>query len=379
MNRRDFIKISSIVPFGLNPFLKVSASANQKYLVLIELKGGNDGLNTLIPYSNDKYYESRPNIHIKKEDVITLNKDLGLNPKLRGLKGLFDEGDLAIIQNVGYEKVNLSHFTSLDIWERGSYDRLDNSGWLYKIFRENNKKFLTDGIVFRGSTGALNGGKPEFLKVGNLQSFIKHGSRIRPEKDANKIKTFNSLQTHLYRSQKLTLKVASKFNDVIDIDSIGKINNKSLNDQMKQTAEIIKSGVDIPVIKLGLKNFDTHANQFDEHQNLLGELDKAIRALKKSLSLNEWVNTLVVTYSEFGRRVDENGSMGTDHGEASCLFCMGGSVKGGIFGDNPDLTNVHNNNLIYKTDFREIYATIENNWFGYDKKIFDDFTGLNFI
>ena len=379
MKRRDFIKISSIVPFGFNPFLKVNASAYQKYLVLIELKGGNDGLNTVIPYNDDKYYKIRPNIHINKNKVIKLNDSIGLNPELKSLKSTFDEGNLAILQNVGYKKVNLSHFTSLDIWERGSYDKLDNRGWLYKIFRENNKKFLTDGVVFRGSSGLLNGDKPEFLKIGKLQGFIKKGSQVSPEKSNEKIRKFNSLQRHLYESQKLTLKVASKFKDVIDADSIGKVDKKNLKDQMRQAVEIINSGVDIPVIKLALQGFDTHANQSETHRELLAQVNQAVQVLKNRISKEQWNNTLLVTYSEFGRRTDENGSKGTDHGEASCMFCMGGSVRGGVIGDNPDLANLNKNNLIYKTDYRDVYATIENKWFGYDRKIFSEFNDLGFI
>lgn len=379
MNRREFIKFAGLLPFAMTPYIRAKASSDKKYLVLIELKGGNDGLNTVIPFNDDKYYKIRPNIHIKKNKVIKLNDSIGLNPELKGLKKIFDEGNLAILQNVGYKKVNLSHFTSLDIWERGSYDKLDNRGWLYKIFRENNKKFLTDGVVFRGSSGLLNGDKPEFLKMGKLQGFIKNGSKIKPEKNTEKIKKFNSLQRHLYESQKLTLKVASKFKDVIDADSIGKVDKKNLKDQMRQAVEIINSGVDIPVIKLGLNNFDTHANQPNVHKKLLAQVNQAVQTLKNGISDEQWRNTLLVTYSEFGRRADENGSKGTDHGEASCMFCMGGSVKGGIIGDSPDLSNMHDNNLVFKTDFRDVYATIENKWFGYDKKIFTEFNNLDFI
>jgi len=375
MNRRKFIQLMSLAPFCNVKSVWSKEDLKNKYLVLIELKGGNDGLNTVVPYANDIYYESRPTIRIEEGQVLKLDSEMGLNPTLQSMHNLYQSEDLAIIQNVGYPKPNKSHFTSIDIWEKGSKDKNAN-GWLYDQFRHSSNNHLIDAIVFSGSSGLFEGEKSNFLKINNIQSFIKQAKYLNTSMG----QPSNQAQNHLLTSKKLIKKVIDNLDDnLVSIDYELSLNNGKLEKQLKQAASLIKSNIDIPVLKTSIGGFDTHANQYDKHQELLTELDVSIKGFTSFLKLNNlWKDTLILTYSEFGRRLIENGNNGTDHGEASCMFCLGGAVNGGIYGSSPDLINVHNNNLIYKTDFREVYDTISSKWLNVNKKLLNN-QSMNFI
>jgi len=368
MQRREFLKLLSVFPFLSAPkAFSLEYNFKRKYLILIELKGGNDGLNTVIPYKDDLYYENRPTLHIPPDEVLKVNSDLGFNPVLTHLKEMYQDKDLSIIQNVGYSNPNKSHFTSLSIWETASKDKSAN-GWLYELFKHNQSKNMIDAMVFSGSTGLFEGPNPNFLKVKNLRKFIKRSKKLKIPGYLSSDPT----QVHLLNSIKIIKKVASRLENEVDFDEMediekGKI---SLADQLMQVNTLIQSNVAIPVFKLAIDEFDTHANQENTHKKKLTELNDSLAQFTQNLkSQGLWDNALIVTYSEFGRRIRENGSNGTDHGEASCIFCMGGKVKGGIYGENPNLLNHHNDNLISKIDFREVYATLEKNWFKVDNQI----------
>ena len=253
------------------------------------------------------------------------------------------------------------------IWETASKDKSAN-GWLYELFKHNQSENMIDAMVFSGSTGLFKGPNPNFLKVKNLRKFIKRSKKLKIPGYLSSDPT----QVHLLNSIKIIKKVASRLENEVDFDEMediekGKI---SLADQLMQVNTLIQSNVAIPVFKLAIDEFDTHANQENTHKKKLTELNDSLAQFTQNLkSQGLWDNALIVTYSEFGRRIRENGSNGTDHGEASCIFCMGGKVKGGIYGENPNLLNHHNDNLISKIDFREVYATLEKNWFKVDNQI----------
>jgi len=179
MQRRDFLKLLSAVPLlGATKAFSLEHSPKRKYLILIELKGGNDGLNTVIPYNDNLYYENRPTLQIPSNQVLKINSELGLNPALGHLQKLYKDKDLSIIQNVGYANPNKSHFTSLDIWETASESKGAN-GWLYELFKYNQSDHLIDAMVFSGSTGLFEGENPNFLKVKNIRKFVKHSSKLK--------------------------------------------------------------------------------------------------------------------------------------------------------------------------------------------------------
>jgi len=370
MNRRNFLKLLSIAPF-LNTIPNLHAEIlKRNYLVLIELKGGNDGLNTVIPYRNELYYENRPTLQISPDEVLEINSELGLNPVLSNLHDIYTDNNLSIIQNIGYSNPNKSHFRSLDIWERASEDKNAN-GWLYELFKNNRSSHLIDGIVFSGSTGLFEGPNPNFLKVKNLHKFVKRAGKLDIPTDLSS----DPIQMHLLNSKKMIKKVASNLEDIVNFDGLNGIRGGQigLNDQLFQVFKLIESNVDIPVFKVAIKGLDTHADQYYTHQEILSDLDNSLGEFISDLkNYDLWDNALILSYSEFGRRISENGSKGTDHGEASCMFCMGGKVKGGIYGEVPDLLNTHDGNLISKIDFKEVYATLENKWFQVNSNVVKD-------
>lgn len=376
MQRRGFLKLLSAIPLlSATKAFSLEHNPKRKYLVLIELKGGNDGLNTVIPYNDNLYYENRPTLQIPLNQVLKINSELGLNPALDHLQKLYKDNNLSIIQNVGYNNPNKSHFTSLDIWETASEIKGAN-GWLYELFKHNQSDHLIDAMVFSGSTRLFEGENPNFLKVKNIRQFVKQSRKLKTPDYLSS----DPAQVHLLNSINKIHKVASRLEDEVELSEMqsikkGKIN---LSDQLMQTSFLMKNNVDIPIFKVAIKGFDTHSNQKNEHKSKLTELNDALVKFTQELKSNNlWNDTLIMTYSEFGRRILENGSHGTDHGEASCMFCMGGKVKGGIYGKLPDLLN-NNGNVASKIDFKEVYATLQNEWFKVDKKIIKN-TPLNFL
>ena len=371
MQRREFLKLLSAIPLlGATKVFSLEQDLRRKYLILIELKGGNDGLNTVIPYNDNLYYENRPTLQIPSNQVLKINSELGLNPVLGHLQKLYKDKDLSIIQNVGYANPNKSHFTSLDIWETASENKGSN-GWLYKLFKNNQSDHLIDAMVFSGSTGLFEGENPNFLKVKNIRKFVKQSRKLKTPDYLSS----DPAQVHLLSSINKIHKVASKLEDEVDLDEMQNIKKGkiSLSDQLMQANFLMQHNVDIPIFKVAINGFDTHSNQENEHKSKLTELNNALAEFTQGLKSNNlWDDTLIMTYSEFGRRIKENGSKGTDHGEASCMFCMGGKVRGGIYGDIPDLSNHHDDNLISKIDFREVYAELEKKWLKPDNKVIQE-------
>lgn len=377
MQRREFLKLLSAIPLlGTTKAFSLEHNPKRRYLVLIELKGGNDGLNTVIPYNDDLYYENRPTLKIPLNQVLKINSELGLNPALDHLQKLYKDNDLSIIQNVGYANPNKSHFTSLDIWETASENK-DANGWLYELFKRNQSDHLIDAVVFSGSSGLFKGANPNFLKVKNIRQFVKQSRKLKiPDYLSS-----DPAQVHLLSSINKIHKVASRLEDEVELNEMQSIKKGkiSLSDQLMQASFLMKNNVDIPIFKVAIKGFDTHSNQENEHKDKLTKLNDALAKFTQELKSNNlWDDTLIMTYSEFGRRIKENGSKGTDHGEASCMFCMGGKVKGGVYGDAPDLKNHHDDNLVSMIDFREVYAELEKRWFKPDNKVVQE-KPLNFL
>ncbi|MDP6103840.1 MAG: DUF1501 domain-containing protein [Gammaproteobacteria bacterium] len=362
MERRSFIKAAAYTSILSSKISWSQQERKNKYLVLIELKGGNDGLNTVIPYSDKLYYSKRPKINIPPKDVIKINSKIGLHPSLNYFAELYQNNEISIIQNVGYHKPNKSHFASIDIWERASRD-IRSNGWLYELFRINNPDRLIDSIVFSGSTGFFKGPKSNYIKINSISSFIKEAKLI--DITSTNFNATNENQQYLLDSNRLINKVSTELENKIGQTKWKSMANKTpLDRQLTQVSQLMNANIKIPVFKVSIGGFDTHADQGEVHHELLNELDNAVSSFSKYIKKQGlWDNTIVLTYSEFGRRIAENGNNGTDHGEASCMFCIGGNVKGGVFGGKVDLQSTHKDNLIYKVDFKEVYSTLEKKWF----------------
>ena len=396
MKRRDFIKQSALagslafVPNILNAFNGLSSETlGGKKLVLIQLAGGNDGLNTVVPYTNDIYYKSRPEIAIPKSDILKATRSLGFNKELTVFKKLYDKGNLSIINNVGYPFPNRSHFRSTDIWQTASSsDKYLSSGWLGRYI-DKFGKIPYSGIELDDSLSLIMKGeningiatKDPAILYRNMQTpYFEKVLEYQSEENISKnnlgflYKTMQEAESsanHIYKSTK-------------NIESKVEYPNSPFAKQLKTTAEFINSDVGSKVHFISLGGFDTHTNQNKAQNRLLGIYNDAIDSFVKDLEDNDTFNdTLIVTFSEFGRRVKQNAADGTDHGTANNVFIIGGKLKKSKFyNEDPNLSDLDDNgDLNYSVDFRTIYATILSEWFEVDdNEILDNSFGkLKFI
>jgi uncharacterized protein (DUF1501 family) len=351
-------------------FLNIQA-VNGKVIVLLQLSGGNDGLNTIIPIEDSLYYNVRPSLAIKKEDTIPLNYLTGMHPSLQPLKSLYDDGMMAVIQNVGYESPNRSHFRSTDIWLSASDSNVFiDDGWAGRYLA----KVLPDH-------NPINSEHPMAIQIGSTQSALLectcqgsmgisfespnqfyqliNGSTADNDPPPNTI-AGNQLK-YIKEVAALSIRYAQVIKEKADlVENKATYPNTRLGRQLAIVAELIAGGLETPVYLTSIGGFDTHANQANSHANLLTGLAEAIAAFQDDLKLLGIEDRVVLmTFSEFGRRVEQNGSAGTDHGTAAPLFVIGRNVYGGVYGNNPDLTDLDNNGDIkYKYDFRQLYATL---------------------
>ncbi|MFN8674175.1 MAG: DUF1501 domain-containing protein [Candidatus Sericytochromatia bacterium] len=365
MKRRDFIKLTSlsILPiFNNNKLYNLISNTTlnkNNYLILIELKGGNDGINTVIPYNDNSYYNLRPDISINRDKILKISEELGFNPNMESIYELWKTKELAIICGVGYPNPNRSHFRSIEIWETASNSQtvLDD-GWIAQAFKKYKERKKIDGLVLGGSDfGSLIGKNMKNLIIENTEQFIKEARKVKKVP----IKTNNEALKHI-------LQVENQIYDSYEIleeylDYVPEIKTSfpqsNLGNQSLTAFKIISSKVPVSVIKLELTGFDTHINQLNNHGKLLKDLSDSILALKKALSeVNMWNNTTIMTYSEFGRRAYQNGNNGTDHGTASVHFITGGQIKGGVYGKYPSLDDLLQGDLKYNIDYRSLYSTI---------------------
>lgn len=360
MKRRDFIK--SCIAMGLvfpnaqnTPFAHAHNLQPKHTKILIELEGGNDGLNTVIPYKDPLYKDLRPTLALEAGEVISLNNSLALHHSLEDLMPIWEKNQIKIVLGVGYEQPNLSHFRSIEIWNTASKsNEYLSNGWLAPNLNTLIKQQIT-GLVLGGSSGPLEG-VDQAIHIRNIKRFIKKG-RVGIHPTDLQGNNYNSGLQKIINTQRVIDEAAA--NIKVKIRPLKTPVEFKKNDFAQQAAlatQIIQSDLNIPVIKLRLKNFDTHVNQKPKHANLLKILSESIYAMHQALNTSgHWENTTIMTYSEFGRRARENGSKGTDHGTAAPHFIIGGSIKGGFAGEQPNLSNLHKDNLQFTTDFKQLY------------------------
>jgi len=331
---------------------------NGKILILVELAGGNDGLNTVVPTDDDQYQALRPRIGIAKSDTLTLDAATGLNPQMRGMADLWEDGHLQIVEGVGYPNPNRSHFRSIEIWNAGTgSETYDSTGWVSDAFSIAKPEALdADGLVIGGEMGPLQGaGRFSALRdldgFGETLGYVDQGQHaVRPDLDpmAHVLSTYES--THLMGSHILAKLEATQEKD-------WDFPYSELGWQLRNVARLLDAGVDAPVFKVVQGGYDTHAWQRGTHDYLLGELSQAIGAFSKIMrDMGRWENVVVLTYSEFGRRAYENGSEGTDHGTAAPVFIAGGGINPGRTGGRPMLDQLDQGDLVHSTDYRRLYA-----------------------
>ena len=381
MKRRNFLRQSTLasslffVPNFVKAFEQVAkASLGYKKLVIVQLSGGNDGLNTIVPFTNDIYYENRQGISIPKNDLIKVTDDLGFNKSLAPLKNLYDQGYLSIINNVGYPNPNRSHFRSTDIWQTASSanEYLD-TGWLGRYI-DCYGKMPYSGIEIDDSLSLIMKGEtmngiatknprilfdntqtPYFKKVLSHQS-DKHLSEHNLGYLYKTMIEAKSSAKYIYETSK-TYKSKQEYP------------NNAFGKQLKTTAEFINSNIKTKVYYVSMGGFDTHVNQADRQKRLLSTFSESMELFVNELKQNDtFKDTLILTFSEFGRRVQQNAAGGTDHGAANNVFIIGENLKSkGFYNELPDLANLDaNGDIIHTVDFRSVYATILDKWLEVD-------------
>ncbi len=366
MQRRKFLHLAGAAgSLALAPALARAAASHRydRLLVLIELKGGNDGLNTLVPYADPRYADLRPRIGIKREEVVQLDEAVGLHPALGPLLPLWKSGELALIQGVGYPHPNLSHFRSIEIWDTASAaEEVRHDGWLTRAFAAHrpSREFAADGIVIGSPEfGPLAGIGARSIALDNVDQFVRQARLANPAGTG----TASALR-HILQVESDVAGAARRLGRQHALRT--EFPAGAFGKQVRTACQVAAGDAGVAALRLSLNGFDTHQNQPGTHANLLRQLAEGLVALRSALSeVGRWDRTLVLTYAEFGRRPRENQSNGTDHGTTNVHFALGGRVRGGLYGAAPALQRLDGNgNPPFAVDFRAVYASVLERWWG---------------
>ena len=388
MNRRALLR--SLVAGMAIPLAPIGiASAAQRTgrrLILVELSGANDGLNTVIPINDERYFEIRPNIALSKDKVFNIGKELTLNSELQSLDPAFQAGDLAIIQGLGYPGQNRSHFKSIALWETGGDgSQAGKNGWLTEDIEGMKGSDTLDahGISLDGGMGVFLSSSGVWLSMTSLNQFSSLSLTTEKMNSNKQINSANpALSMIMDRGNTLNNSMASISSKVKKLNRHQKYRYDAgeFGRQAAMAAQLIDAGIDAPVLKIKLDGFDTHENQIWRHPNLLRDLGRGLAGLRQSLIRSgHWDSTLIMTYSEFGRRALENESEGTDHGTAAPHFMLSGDIKGGIWGAHPDLGDLVEGDMQFTMDYRSVYASILSDWFKIPLNRFSKYSNENLL
>jgi uncharacterized protein (DUF1501 family) len=394
--RRAFLKTAlasgSLVSWGLTvpTFLSRTAAAapaagkpgaKDTILVVIQLTGGNDGLNTVIPFKDEHYAKYRPTLAIPTSQIKKLNDEVGLHPALEGLAGLLQDQALCVVQGVGYPNPSQSHFRSMDIWQAASTAETLTEGWLGRAL-----KGMPAAPTFHLKTDnenaplALEGAPVRPPSIASLQDYqlqiaAASGADKRAQRDviegvAKPAPGKPSLLDFVQRTAASTYASSQRLQDITkNYQPKATYPNTPLANRLKLAAQLIDADLGARIFYVAIDGFDTHANQANAHSTLLRQVSEAMTALYKDLAARGHKDRLLLmTFSEFGRRAKENGSKGTDHGSAAPMFLVGGKVKAGVAGAHPNLAGLEMGNLKHHTDFRQVYAAVLDQWLGVSSK-----------
>ena len=394
-DRRDFLKMAGLASASMLVPKIVGASnlfgpkPSQKVLVVIQLSGGNDGLNTVIPFRNDIYYSSRPQLAIPANNTLKIVDDLGLHPSLKTLRSLHDNGEISIINSVGYPDPNRSHFRSMDIWETASNsDEYLNTGWIGRTLDQIDQPNPHAALELGGKLSvALKGNRVNGLA---LESPSKLYSQASQPFISSVASAHHALDHHhnevdyLHKTLRETTSSAEYVYDKSKIYSSSKTYpNSKLSKGLKTIAELIISNCNTSVYYVSHGGFDTHAGQASKQKRLLKQYDESIASFVSDLKQNDrFKDVAILTFSEFGRRVKQNASGGTDHGAANCSWVIGGGLKNpGVLNSGPNLQDLDKGDLKYEVDFRQVYATLLDNWLNQNSRsiLGHSFQNLGFV
>ncbi len=376
MDRRTFLRAAAALPlagttaiFGNAQVAFAAAPAGANYkrvLILVELKGGNDGLNTLVPYTDPAYYALRPKLAIKRDVVVQLTDRAGLHPSLEPLTILWKDRQLAVLQGVGYPEPNLSHFRSIEIWDTASKStEYLQDGWLTRAFAAQPppRTFAADGVIIGSSDlGPLAGGRTRAVALANTEQFLRRAKLAQPAPIEG-----NPALAHVLKVEADIVQAATNLGARFAFKT--EFPSGNFGNAIHTACQVVANPSGIAAVRVTLSGFDTHTNQAGTQARLLKEVAHGLVALRSALDeLGKWDDAVVLTYAEFGRRPKENVSAGTDHGTANVHFALGGRVAGGIYGKAPDLGQLSDGNPAYALDFRGVYTTVLDQWWSVDAR-----------
>ncbi|MCC7477070.1 DUF1501 domain-containing protein [bacterium] len=396
-SRRDFVlRSASLIAVGLaapawlSSLARAGVSAQArgkalpgagKTLVVCQLSGGNDGLNTVIPYSAQPYYKLRPSLAIPEKSQIQISDSLALHPALRPVHALWESGELAIVNGVGYPNPNRSHFASMSIWQTGDPGGHESSGWLGRYLeaaagaagKPNPLLALSFGRERVEALGGSSSSVPTFASLEDVRGLVgdsdaERALRAIQQGPAGGMGAYNSGVSHAGKATNAALDamdaLAARLDQYQPSSAYG---SDDFGQGFRNIAHLLGISPETRVIYFAAGGFDTHAQQAQTHEELLGRFSAALATFMKELqAMGRSNDVTVMVFSEFGRRVEENGSAGTDHGAAGPMFLAGGGIKGGLYGAYPSLTDLADGDLKFNTDFRQVYSTVLQDWLGAD-------------
>jgi uncharacterized protein (DUF1501 family) len=372
-SRRRFLQWTSALAVNAAADAKLAfaeaprGAAYDKLLVLVELKGGNDGLNTLVPYTDRVYYSLRPKLAIARDAVVQISDRAGLHPSLAPLKPLWDDKSLAVLQGVGYPDPNLSHFRSIEIWDTASKSsEYLQDGWLTRTFAASPTPagFAADGVIIGSNDmGPLAGGGTRAIALADTAQFLRRARLVHAEQARG-----NKALLHVLKTESDIVQAAERLDGGHEFATV--FPATPFGNAVKTASRVVANRAGIAAVRITLNGFDTHVAQAATQARLLTDLAQGLVALRSALvEIERWDSTLALTYAEFGRRPQENLSAGTDHGTANVHFATGGRVRGGLYGEAPNLGALTANaNVAHAIDFRSVYATALDNWWNVDSQ-----------
>jgi uncharacterized protein (DUF1501 family) len=412
--RRDFLKTGAFfVSLSLTAPAFITRSAEmleaaalgagtgKKILVVVQLSGGNDGLNTVVPFNDPLYATYRPSLALQQSAVLKLNDAIGLNPQMTALKARFDQGQVGVIQNVGYPNPNRSHFRSMDIWHTAEPATVGDSGWLGRYLDSCCSGTGTAASASDIAAWSIGSTLPlalwvEHVVVPTINSVSTFTFKTDGEYPDDRQTKLDSLKS-LYAEQ-ASPRLYDEFIRQVGTDAMTTSNTlatlaksytplatfptDSFGQNMKTISQLIAADLGTKIFYVSTSGFDTHANQDPIQSTLLGRVANGIDAFLTDMDARGRLDdVLIISFSEFGRRVKENSSGGTDHGTAAPMFVIGKPVKGGVYGDNPDLVNLDQGDLKFKIDFRSVYSSVLGPFLGGDANAIlgGNFAGVPFL
>ena len=377
----------------------MTSNGKDHVLVVLQLSGGNDALNTIVPYSNPLYHDNRPAVRVPEDQVLPINDQIGFNPAMGPIQKLYDEGKVAIIQGVGYPNPSRSHFRSMDIWHTCEPNKIGDEGWVGRAIRDldPNKDNVLTGVNFgHGLPRAMAAPGVPVASVGNLESYgVLTGIQAEDQR-TEALEVFSNMYSPLVGRNAVKEYMAQTGLDALEgadiLSTAPKKYSSTIEYGRNDVAQYMRNIAQVHLAKLGSRilyttapynSFDTHAGEMGNHPRLWTETSNAIGDFYEDLKEhNATANVVMLVFTEFGRRVHDNGS-GTDHGSGGIAFVVGDAVNGGLHGEYPSLEpdKLLDGDLHFNNDFRGLYATLLERWMGLDSKpiVAGSFEQMDFI